>query len=261
MSESSLRLRARTIALGSSANIALRASLLVNAVARPVRHHEPIGPVQFGESKVLIRTPEPRDASSWRATRLANSKALRAVFDDGDRQWEAIHTNLDWLERCTRLRREARRGHAVPFVLVRLNDAGDEQIVGEVGVDGYDSASGTGELSIWIVPIPRRGDIGLWALLSVILCAFEMERPMARLVAPAAVTNSHPRALIEALELEYRAHLRGLRYYDGQVVDHDLWSLDNNPETVARLRAKLGELEANQRSAGSGQVAQTSSST
>ena len=132
--------------------------------------------------------------------------------------------------------RRARAQGVAPFV-IRL----DGRIVGEVGIDAIDTETRTGEGSSWAVP--DHGDAMNVASVLVLHHVFTREGPLARVLGPASVAAREGRRR-NFTALGFRLGPVVPRRVGDQVIDHDLWVIENTEDTRARLAGALAAIPA-----------------
>lgn len=195
-----------------------------------------LGPYDLPEGVLTLHTPHAADGSAWSKARLANRSWLERAFPAWGEDWEADQSPIVWVERARLLRRARSQGVA-PFV-IRL----DGVIIGEIGIDAIDAETLTGEGSSWAVR-----DHGAHAMnvasLMVLLHAFTREQPLARILGPASVAAREGRQR-NLTALGFTLGPAVPRRVGDQVIDHDLWVLENTEDTRARLRSALSATPA-----------------
>ena len=197
------------------------------------------GPVEIDGRLLLMRQPRFSDYASWNtARRFADSHISAAFADSSDgKGWLVNNSSRTWVERCARLRRAARRGRAAPFVVVEVDADGSESVLGEFGIDAVDDWTWVGEASAWLSPIEKSSGVALWAAASMLLAGFTLPRSYSTVIGPVAVGNRSAARLSAAVGMTVIARSRVLRMYGGRPTDHDIWAMENTPESRKRLRA------------------------
>lgn len=196
------------------------------------RREVTLGPVRLKEGTLVMRSPRLRDAPAWSAARLANREWLERAFPAWGDDWAAEQQPVAWVERWWHLRSLRRHQDARPFVLLL-----DGELIGELGVDAVDAASGGGEASVWMVR--DHGSAGVMNVASLLLIqhAFNGAGPMDRLISPVATTSRKGRTPgLTAVGFDIEATLPR-PVGRGDAVDHDIWILHN----AGPIRAKADQ--------------------
>jgi [ribosomal protein S5]-alanine N-acetyltransferase len=87
-------------------------------------------PARLGYGRVGLRPPRLRDASGWSALRMANEAWLSPWEPTSSQSWAARHSAASWPSALSSLRRLARAGALLPFIVTW-----DEELVGQVTVN------------------------------------------------------------------------------------------------------------------------------
>lgn len=88
-----------------------------------------LGPIRVAAGEITLRPVRLRDASAWSELRLRDEAYLRDWEPDAAGTWEERNTPVAWPLQCVAMRTVARRGQAMPFVIM-LNGG----LVGQVTV-------------------------------------------------------------------------------------------------------------------------------
>jgi ribosomal-protein-alanine N-acetyltransferase len=87
-------------------------------------------PVRLEYGRVALRPPRLRDASAWSALRMANEAWLAPWEPTSSQSWAARHSVAGWTSALSSLRRLARAGVLLPFMVTW-----DGELVGQVTVN------------------------------------------------------------------------------------------------------------------------------
>src|SRR5882757_1538879 len=183
-----------------------------------------LGPIRLPAGELLLRPPVPSDAAAWRVARLANRAELEPAFPAAGADWAAEQSALSWTDQCLRLRGQARRGVAFPYVVLL-----DGRLVGERLVM-IDYGTSTGEDSIWLDRSVRRSDVAACSSALVSLHVLRAPRAPSRFVAPVSVTNRGPERVLQRLGYSLEGTLRAMRDTSTGRADHDIWVAHDSPE-------------------------------
>jgi ribosomal-protein-alanine N-acetyltransferase len=88
-----------------------------------------VGPVAVAAGVVGLRPPRWRDAGAWSGIRSRDRERLEAWEPGAPGSWAERNSFSAWLHQCTALRRLARRGLSLPFMLTV-----DGRVAGQVTV-------------------------------------------------------------------------------------------------------------------------------
>ncbi|SDO93713.1 ribosomal-protein-alanine N-acetyltransferase [Actinopolyspora xinjiangensis] len=104
-----------------------------------------LGPLLVTAGRVALRPPRLRDAAAWSEVRLRDRDYLRRWEPTGG-DWNQRNTSTAWFGQWGALRRMARRGHVLPFVIT-LDDA----LVGQLTVGNIiRGALRSGWIGYWV---------------------------------------------------------------------------------------------------------------
>lgn len=201
------------------------------------RREVTLGPVRLKEGALVLRSPRLRDARAWSQARLANREWLERAFPAWGDDWAAEQSPSAWVERWWHLQTVRRTSGALPFVLLL-----DGRLIGELGIDAVDTASGGGEASVWMVR--DHGSAGVMNVASLLLIqhAFQGAAAMDRLISPVASTSRKGRAPgLTAVGFDIEATLPR-PVGRGPAVDHDIWVLHNSPSVRAKADQALAAM-------------------
>jgi [ribosomal protein S5]-alanine N-acetyltransferase len=210
-------------------------------------------PATLVDGAVVVRPPKLRDALTWVDLRVRNEAWLAP--------WEATPPTVEplgpWAERQTvtiysqmvrRLRRQARQGGALPFLVARRDEERQsDQVVGQITVSTIvRGAANTGQVGYWIdEAVAGRGIMPTALALVVGHCLGPVG--LHRIEANVRPENVASRRVVEKLGFrEEGLHLRYLAI-DGAYRDHIVYAIttEDVPEgIVSRWRAVRAAREA-----------------
>jgi [ribosomal protein S5]-alanine N-acetyltransferase len=103
-------------------------------------------PARLRHGRVELRPPRLRDAPTWSALRLANEAWLAPWEPTSPEPWTSRHSTAAWPSVLSSIRRLARAGHMLPFVITY-----DDRFVGQVTVNNIvRGALRSGQIGYWI---------------------------------------------------------------------------------------------------------------
>jgi glutamate-1-semialdehyde 2,1-aminomutase len=187
-----------------------------------------LGPVVTRGKVVELRPPVAADAIEWSRLVRPERDRLEPRWADSDLDW-VMRTSADaWRDRCAELRRLAKDGTALPFLITV-----DGDIAGELLLDRVDRERGCAEVEAWISEAREGASITASALRLLLLHAFG-EYEIRRLTAAIPVGDRSAAVLFSRAGFRREGMLRGYR----RTADYELWSLlatDRPDESISDL--------------------------
>lgn len=183
-----------------------------------------LGPVLTRGRMVEVRPPMASDARGWSTLTRADQARLEPKWAASDRSWLVRTSERAWRDRCTTLRRTAREGHCLPFVITV-----DGRVAGELLLERVDRVRGSAEVNVWIGS-PFEGSAVTTSALRVLVRHAFANAGLHRLTAPIQVGDHAAALLFTRSGFRREGLLRGYRRQSGVLVDYELWSLLENDQ-------------------------------
>ena len=187
-----------------------------------------LGPVVTRGNAVELRPPAPADAAEWSRLVRSERDRLEPRWTDSDLDWVTRTSQAAWRDRCAELRRAAKDGTALPFLITV-----DGDIAGELLLDHVDRERDAAEVEVWISEAREGASITASALRLLLHHAFG-EYELRRLTAAIPVGDRSAAALFSRAGFRREGVLRGYRHN----ADYELWSLlttDRPDESISDL--------------------------
>ncbi|HEY3262356.1 MAG TPA: GNAT family protein [Pseudonocardiaceae bacterium] len=103
-------------------------------------------PARLNHERVGLRPPRLRDASAWSGLRLRNEAWLAPWEPTSAESWRARHSAAAWPSLLSSVRRSARAGALLPFVVTY-----DDRFVGQLTVNNIvRGALRSGQIGYWV---------------------------------------------------------------------------------------------------------------
>ena len=187
-----------------------------------------LGPVVTGGKAVELRPPMAADAAEWSRLVRPERARLEPRWAESDLDWVTRTSAAAWRDRCAELRRSARNGVVLPFLIIV-----DGDIAGEIRLDRIDRDRGSADVEMWISTAHEGASITASALRLLLHHAFG-EYELRRLAATIPADDHDAAAPLRGTGFRREGRLRGYR----RGGDHDLWSLlatDRPDESISDL--------------------------
>ena len=187
----------------------------------------PLGSVMTRGKVVELRPPTASDGAEWSRLTRPERARLEPRWAESGLDWATRTSETAWRDRCAELRRLARDGTALPFLIVV-----DGAIAGELLLDRVDRERGCAEVDGWIRETSEGASIMASALRLLVHHAFG-DYELWRLTA-AIPAGDHESAVFGSTGFRREGALRGYR----RSLDYELWSLlatDRPDESISDL--------------------------